>query len=300
MKYVITGASGHISKPIVLQLLNEGHDVTVIGRSAGNLQELVSKGAKAATGSVEDIAFLTETFKGADAVYLMTPPNFGTASIKAFIASIGANYATALKASGVKNAVVLSSVGAHLANGVGPVDGLHRLEQELKKLEDVNILFLRPAYFYYNLFANLELIRHQQIIGSNFAAAQGKFPIVHTSDIADAAVDALLNLNFKGHTVKYVVSDEVGTDQIAAAIGKALGKPELPWVVFSDDQAFQGMVQAGLPEDISRNYVEMGNAINTGIMSEDYYKQNNRTLGKVKLEDFAKEFASVYNAPAQA
>ncbi|QEC41977.1 NAD(P)H-binding protein [Pseudobacter ginsenosidimutans] len=300
MKYVITGASGHISKPIVLQLLSEGHDVTVIGRSAGNLQELTGKGAKAAIGSLDDAAFLTETFKGADAVYLMTPPNYNSQSIKDYIASVGKNYSTALKASGVQYAVVLSSIGAHLSSGVGPVDGIHRLEQELNKLENVNILYLRPAYFYYNLFSNLELIRHQNIIGSNFSAGAGQFPLVHTSDIAAAAAEALLKLDFKGHSVKYVVSDEAGTDQIAATIGKAIGKPGLPWVKFTDDQALQGMQQAGLGEDISNNYVEMGNAIDSGVMSEDYFQNGNGPIGKVKLADFAQEFAAVYNATTPA
>lgn len=300
MKYVITGSSGHISKPIVLQLLNEGHDVTVIGRSAGNLGELTSKGAKAAIGSVDEIPFLTDTFKGADAVYLMVPPNFAAANMKDYIAFVGNNYAAALKASGVKNAVVLSSIGAHRSSGLGPIDGIHRVEQELNKLADVNILFLRPAYFYYNLFANLELIRHQNILGGNYTAAAGKFPLVHTSDIAAAATDALLKLDFKGHSVKYVVSDEVSTDQIAAAIGKAIGKPALPWVKFSDEQAFQGMQQAGLPEDIARNYVEMGNGMGSGIMTEDYFKQGNGPIGKVKLDDFAKEFAAVYHASTNA
>ena len=75
MKYVITGGAGHISKPVVEKLLAGGHLVTVIGRNAENLKELVAKGATAAVGSVDDIKFLTKTFQGADAVYTMIPPN---------------------------------------------------------------------------------------------------------------------------------------------------------------------------------------------------------------------------------
>ena len=65
MKYVITGGAGNISKPLALQLLTAGHAVTVIGRSEGNLKELTDAGAKAAIGSVEDLAFLTAAFFGA-------------------------------------------------------------------------------------------------------------------------------------------------------------------------------------------------------------------------------------------
>jgi uncharacterized protein YbjT (DUF2867 family) len=117
MKYVITGGAGNISKPMAEKLLAVGHEVVVIGRNAENLKSLTDKGAKAAIGSVEDVAFLTETFKGADAVYTMVPPTFGAADWKAHIAQIGKNYADAIKAAGVKYVVNLSSIGAHLQKG---------------------------------------------------------------------------------------------------------------------------------------------------------------------------------------
>ncbi|WP_315820426.1 NAD(P)H-binding protein [Paraflavitalea speifideaquila] len=74
MNYVLTGGAGHITKPLAETLLAAGHQVTIIGRNAANLQELVNKGAKAAIGTVTDIPFLTAAFAGADAVYIMNPP----------------------------------------------------------------------------------------------------------------------------------------------------------------------------------------------------------------------------------
>ena len=55
------------------------------------------------------------------------------------------------------------------------------------------------------------------------------------------------------------------------------------------------MIQAGLPEEIAKNYAEMGNALQTGVMAEDYWKHR-PVLSKIKLEDFAKEFAAVYKS----
>lgn len=296
MKYAITGAAGHISKPLALELLAAGHEVTVIGRSAENLKALTDKGAKAAIGSVDDVAFLTSVFEGKDAVYTMVPPNYGASDLKAYIHNVDSNYAAAIKASGVKNVVNLSSIGAHLSNGAGPINGLHFGEQDLNKLDGVNILHLRPAFFYYNLYASLDLIKNLNIIGSNFSVAAGKFPIVHPTDIAEVAAKALLALDFKGHSHVYIASDEVGTDQIATEIGNAVGKPGLPWIEFPDDQALQGMLASGLGQSLATNYVEMGNGINSGIINEDYFKQPNRVLGKTKLKDFAIEFAAAYNA----
>lgn len=295
MKYVITGGAGHISKPVTEKLLAAGHEVTVIGRNGDRLKEMKAKGAKIAVGSVEDVQFLANAFKGADAVYTMVPPNFSATDWKAWIGQIGENYSKAINTAGVKYVVNLSSVGAHVPDGVGPVSGLHRAEAALNQLKDVNIKHLRPSYFFDNLLANTGLAKNAGIIGSNFGGENFTMILVDTNDIAEAASEELLNLQFKGHTVRYIASDEINTNKIAQVLGNAIGKPELPWVVFSNDDALNGMLQAGLPEEIAKNYAEMGNAIHTGLMFEDYWKHHPGKLGKVKLEDFAKTFATVYN-----
>lgn len=295
MKYILTGGAGNITKPIALALLKAGHAVTLIGRNAANLKELTDAGASAAIGSVEDKDFLTRVFQGADAVYTMVPPVFTASDWKTYIGQIGKNYAEAIAAAGVKYVVNLSSMGAHLEEGVGPVSGLHRAENALNTLKDVHIKHLRPSYFYQNLLANIPMIKHMGIIGANFSAEAGKFPIVATDEIAAAATESLLALDFSGHSIRYIVSDEVGTDQLAAALGAAIGKPDLAWVQFTDEQALAGMLQAGLPEEVAKNYVEMNHAIATGSMFEDYFR-NRPEPGRVKLEDFAKTFAAAYNA----
>jgi uncharacterized protein YbjT (DUF2867 family) len=295
MKYVITGSLGNISKPVSQTLIRAGHDVTVITSKQENTAAIEALGAKAAVGSVEDPAFLAKTFSGADAVYTMVPPTYTAADWKAWIGGIGKNYADTIKAAGIKYVVNLSSIGGHLEDGVGPVNGLHRAEEALNTLADVNIKHLRPAYFYPNLFSNIGLIKQAGIMGANFAVADNKFPIAHPADIAVVTAEELLQLNFSGHVVRYIASDEVSTDTIAAEIGKAIGKPELPWVPFTSEQAYDGMKSAGLPEEVAKNYVEMNNAINSGIMSEDYWRNHPGTLGKTKLEDFAKVFAAAYN-----
>ena len=296
MKYVITGGAGHISKPLTEKLLTAGNAVTVIGRNAENLKELVAKGAKAAIGSVEDVQFLTQTFKGADAVYTMVPPNFAPVDWKAWIGQIGTNYAKAIEAAGVKYVVNLSSIGAHLIDGAGPVSGLHRAEAALNELTGVNIKHLRPGYFFANLLVNVDLVKNAGIIGSNFGGDNLKMILADTSDISEAAFEELSALTFTGHSYRYIASDERNTNEIARIIGKTVGKPELQWITFSNDDAYNGMIQAGLPDEVAKNYAEMGDAFNKGIATEDYWKHHPEKLGKVKLEDFAKTFAAVYNA----
>lgn len=159
MKIIVTGSLGHISKPLAQELITKGHEVTIVSRSAGNQEAITELGAKAAIGSVEDAAFLTQAFAGADAVYAMTPPNFAVAGMIAYYRNTAGAYAEAVQNTGVKRVVYLSSYGADLDKGTGIIVGSHQAESILNELENVCVACLRPGYFYYNLYNFLDMIR---------------------------------------------------------------------------------------------------------------------------------------------
>ena len=293
MKYVVTGSLGNISKPLAEKLVAAGHSVTIISSKAEKTSQIEALGAKAAIGSVEDIGFLTKTFTDADAVYTMVPPNFSPGNWKKYIAGIGENYAAAIKAAGVKNVVDLSSIGAHMPDGCGPVSGLYFAEKALNGLDGVNVKHLRAGFFFQNFFGNIGMIKHMGIIGGNYGEGT-TLTLVHTDDIADAAAEELLGLSFKGKSIRYVIGDEKTTNQVAAILGKAIGKPELPWIDFKDEDTFAALVQAGLSEEIAKNYAEMGAAMRNGEMTAEYKTDRPSAFGKTKLEAFAPVFAAVY------
>lgn len=294
MKYVITGSIGHISRPIVQKLVAAGHRVSVITSNVSRASEIETLGATPLVGSVLDVAFLKKAFSGADAVYTMVPPTFAATDWKKHITTVGQNYATAIQGSSVKYVVNLSSIGAHLKDGCGPVSGLFGVERALNELEGVAVVHLRPGFFYYNFYANIGMIKHMGFIGGNYGAGT-RLVMVHTNDIADTAADLLLNTSFSGKSVRYISSDEKTTDEIATILGKAIGKPDLKWVDFSDEQSTGGMIQAGLPEEIAKNYTEMGASMRSGAMSADYEKTGQRPSGKISFAEFAREFAAAYN-----
>lgn len=290
MKYVVLGSLGHISKPLSEKLIAARNEVTIVSSRPERAEEILLMGAKAAIGSVDDVAFLTRTFKGADAVYTMVPPNFGVRDWKQAISKTGENIATAIKASGVKNVVNLSSVGAHMKDGCGPVSGLHYVEKALNELNGVNVKHLRAGFFYTNFLTNIDMIKNMGIVGGNYGD-NASLVLVHPSDIAEFACQELLSLSFKGKSIRYIASDEKTTTEVAAILGKAIGKPDLSWVNFSDKDTLSGMTQMGLPEEVARNYTEMGSAMRSGEMESDYYKNRPSVFGKSKLESFA---TSVY------
>ncbi|HRX10835.1 MAG TPA: hypothetical protein P5210_04235, partial [Draconibacterium sp.] len=118
--------------------------------------------------------------------------------------------------------------------------------------------------------------------------------IVHPNDIAEVAAEELLGLSFKGKSIIYIVSDEKTTTEISSILGKAIGKPEIPWVNFTDEDTLNGMLQAGVPMEIAKNYTEMGAAMRSGEMDADYRKNKPSEFGKIKLEDWAPVFAGAY------
>jgi len=292
MKITLTGSTGNITKPLAEILVAKGHEVKIISSNTDRTEEIKSLGAIPLIGSVSDIEFLKDAFTGADAIYTMVPPNFAAPKFRAYIKSIGENYAVAIKESGVKKVINLSSVGADLPDGTGPIAGLHDVENIFAALNGVDVKHLRAGYFYINFLANIDMVKHANILGSNFGA-DSKLVLVHPRNIAEVAAE-VLESNFTGKTIQYVASDDESTPaDVAKALGTAVGNPALPWIEFSDEDALNGMVGAGLPEEIAKNYVEMGNAIRSNKLFVDYYK-NRPVLGNIKLKDFAAEFAAAY------
>lgn len=289
MKITLTGSLGNISKPLAQQLIAAGHDVTIISSSESKVKDIEALGAKAAIGSIADASFLTRAFAGADVVYTMVPPNFGATDYRKYVSDSAANYAEAIRKNGITRVVNLSSIGADIDGGTGQISGVHDGEQVLNALQGVAVKHLRAGFFYVNFYANIDMIKHLGFIGANYGP-DTRMVMVHPGDIA-AAVAEELQTPFTGKSVRYITSDERSAGEVAAILGAAIGKPDLQWVQFTDEQALAGMLQAGLPEPISKNFIEMNKAVGSGILWKDYDALGNKPTGKIKLEEFAKEFA---------
>jgi len=292
---VITGATGKTGSAVAEALLAKGQKVRVIGRDAAKLKGFTAKGAEAAVGDLGDRAFLTKTFKGADAVYVLIPPNLGVADFRAYQKQIGETIVAAIKGSGVKYVVHLSSQGAHLPDRTGPIVGLHEQEERLNRLDGVNVLHLRPTYFMENLLMNIDLIKKMNIMGS---AVRGnvKFAMIATKDIGVYASERLMKRDFSGKSVRDLLGQrDLSLDEAAAVIGKKLGKPDLKYVAFPYDDAEKGMVSMGLTPDMSRLYIEMSKALNDGLFAVNIPRTKENTT-PTSIEEFADVFAKIFGA----
>lgn len=299
MNIVITGSLGNIGKPLTALLVEIGHNVTVIASKLERQAAIEALGAKAAIGTFLDVDFLTQTFQGADIVYLMEAwEGIGSIFDKDvdFVAAfeqIGNNYKTAVAHAGIKRVVHLSSIGAHTDQGTGSLYLHNKVEKILRQLPDVvSIKFMRPVGFYTNLFRNLESIRNKHAIVSTYGGDK-KEPWVSPLDIA-ATVAAEMEKPFEGKTVHYLASDEVSPNEIVQLLGEAIGEPELIWTVVPDEQMLGGMLASGMNEWIAKGFIAMQAAQRSGALYEDFYRHK-PAFGKTRFKDFVKEFAEVYH-----
>ncbi len=300
MNIVVTGSLGNIGKPLTRDLVSKGHSVTVISSKPERKKNIEALGAKAAIGTMQDVNFLTATFKDADIVYLMeTWEGLGslfdkTIDFKAGMLQIGYDYKEAIERAGIKKIVHLSSIGAHSDKGFGSLSVHHDIENILKQLPlDVSIKFMRPVGFYTNIFRFMDTIKTQSAIISNYGG-DDKEPWVSPKDIANVIAEEMES-PFVGRTVRYIASDEISPNEIAKVLGEAIGNTNLKWVVISDYELLNGMLEAGINDDVAKNMVETYASQRGGLLFEDFYRSK-PTWGKVKFKEFAEEFALFYKS----
>jgi NAD(P)H dehydrogenase (quinone) len=306
MKIIVTGSLGNISQPLTKILVAQGHVVTVVSSDPKKQAAIEHLGAVPAIGSIADVNFLVNTFKGADAVYAMIPLSFSEPDLGDYLRRMAQNYARALKEAGTKRVVLMSGWAADLVKA-------ENVEHVLDGL-DASITIMRPGSFYTNFYQSIDLIKGKGLIGKFLTlrysglwnlltgktgllmgnyGGDDRIVFVSPKDIADAVAEELL-LMPEEKTIRYVGSEEMTCNKAASIIGNAVGKPWLKWVLLSDKEMLQGLKMAKLPEKLAETLVEMQAAMHSGKTLENFHR-NRPKMGKVKLADFAKEFAAVYH-----
>jgi len=260
----ILGATGNVGRKIADDLIKKDEKVRLVARSRDQLRGMVTKEAQALAGDILDTEFLVKAFSGADAVFTLIPPHLKADNFIAHANKVGESIARALEIAKIEYVVNLSSIGAELAQGTGPIVGLHNQEERLNRIKGLNILHIRAAYFMENLLANIDLIKSRGIMGS---AMRGDlaFPMIATKDVAAVAADRLSKRDFHGSTVQELFGNrDTSMIEAASIIGRKIGKPDLAYVMLPYEEAEKGLTSAGLSSDMSRLYIEMSRAFNEG------------------------------------
>src|SRR6266478_6572465 len=289
--YVILGASGNTGSIIADSLLSKGKKVCVLGRDLGRLHRFVRQGAEAFTTDVSDAAALTKAFSGARAAYLMLPPITSREDQERESDTI----AKAVTESGLRYAVHLSSYGAQVPEGTGPVTGLHSSEKKLNAISGLNVLHLRAAYFMENNLAAITMIQGMGIFG-HALLPDLKLPMIATRDVGYYAAHRLLHLDFSGKQTRELLGErDLSMTEATAVIARGIGKPDLRYVQFPYDQVQQVLEQMGMTPKKAAVYIEMFKAINAGVLAAQEPRSRENTT-PTSFETFVQDdFTPAYH-----
>jgi uncharacterized protein YbjT (DUF2867 family) len=263
---VITGATGQTGHIAAKTLLERGQKVRVLGRSAAKLAPLAAMGAEALAFDIHDEAALTKAFTGADAVYALNPPDITNEDVIGHYDRNSEALVAAIKGSGVKHVVALSSIGAQLPEGSGPILGLHRMEEKFNTIRHLNVLHLRPAYFMENTLAQISVIQKFGAVGG-IIKGDVKFPMIATKDIGVVAAEKLERRDFTGiSTHELLGPHDISMNEAAKIIGAGIGKPGLSYMEAPVPMFVMGLRQAGLSANMAELIAEMCLSVNTGVL----------------------------------
>ena len=285
---VVTGASGRTGKIVAETLLAKGKSVRVIGRDAGRLAPLVELGADAAIGSVEDLPSLSISFEGAEAVYLVLPEDLSQPDVCGHQERISDCYTAAIARARVRFVVNLSSIGAQHAKGTGPIVGLHNQEQKLNRIEGLNVLHLRCAYFMENIFASAKPLIGMGVLPGGMRGDIA-IPWIATRDIGTYAAMRLEARDFAGSSIQELHGQrDIAMNEAASIVGKAIGNPDVRYVQLPNSVLTDNLLKMGMPEESVDLILEMWEGANTGLISP-LEQRSARNTTPTSLDSFVRE-----------
>jgi len=294
--FVVLGATGNTGAAAVRALIAKGEKVRAVGRDTAKIARMFGEGAEAFAADVNDTAGLTRSLSGATAAYLMIPPQMSAQDFLEAGNKISDAISEAVKASGVSQVVLISSVGGQQEAKTGPIVGLHRFEKKLEAVSGLNVLALRPALFMENFLMAIGLIQSMGFIG-NGIKGEMKMPMIATKDIGQRAAAALVTRDFAGfQTQELLGPQDYSHEEAARILGAEIGKPKLAYQKFPSFLVEQAIKQMGLPAKTAALMSEMNEAANDGLLNPQEPRSEKNTT-PTTLEAFAKEtFAPAYNA----
>jgi uncharacterized protein YbjT (DUF2867 family) len=296
--FVICGATGNVGSKIAEALLAAGEPVRVIGRERVRLGPYAARGAEPWPGDIGDGAFLERAFTGTRGAFVLIPPRYDAPDFRGYQSRIVDTLVAVVSKAHVPRVVALSSIGAHLSEGTGPILGLHELEAKLHGLRDTAVVCLRPGYFMENHLWSIPVIRAQ---GVNGGALRGDVPIpmIATKDISEAAARLLREGTFTGHTIRYLLGPrDLTMSEATRVLGEAIGKPGLKYVEFPEEETRKAMTGMGMSRSAVDAMVEMERSLGGGRIRPTQQRNADNTTS-TPLEEFAKTvFSTVYRTAA--
>ena len=236
MKIGVSGASGHLGRAVVSELLQRagGHEVVAITRTP----ETVSGPAQGRFGDYNQSESLARAYAGLDRLLIITtvdaePGKRGAQNVAAIDAAVQA---------GVRHIVFMSAVGTRQEDEPARGASYWRGEQHL--------IATAPAWtiLRMNFYAEAFVLLAQQALAQGVLAglAENRAAFVARGDVAAAAAGILTGHGHAGAIYNATGPELLSGAQRAGLIAEIAGRP-VAFRVITEEQLRAALAKAGLP-----------------------------------------------------
>jgi uncharacterized protein YbjT (DUF2867 family) len=260
--FAVLGASGNTGKVVAETLLRQKKKVRVVLHDAAKGKAWSEAGADVAIADVDEEATIERAFSGAEGVYVLLPPNFGSSQVRVDNNRRANAIAAAVEAAGVQHVVLLSSIGAQQSAGTGPVIGLHDAETIFRRA-NAAVTFVRAAYLMENWGGSLYAV--EQGVLPTFLVADKAIPQVATRDVGTAAARLLAEGGSGKRVIQLAGPREYSPRDVAAAIERIVGKP-IAVQQAPEEAIAPALMGAGMNAEWARLVEELTHGFNSDIV----------------------------------
>lgn len=262
--FVIAGGSGRVGSAAALALIEAGHDVRVLVRRKEAAELWRSRGAEARVLDLRDRQELTVALRGTRGMFALLPFDLTAADLDRHARSIVDALAGSVRDAEVPHVVALSSGGAHLSSGTGPIAGLHLLEEALRATPAM-ITALRSGHFQEKVDDVIDVAEATGTFPVFASSADKPLPQVATRDLGGEVARALRNPPLESEVVD-VLGPEYTEREVAHLLGQALGQDLVIELV--PPQAWPGAMEAaGFPAHVAQSLAELYSADEHGLLA---------------------------------
>lgn len=210
MTILVVGARGHVGRGVTRGLLGRGERVRASSRRPD--AAAAPAGVEPVRGDLDDPATFPALLDGVRKAFVYAHADQAEA------------FAAAARKAGVEHIVLLSSNSVLFPDrSSNPVAMEHLAVEQALRASGVDWTFVRPGYLATNTYRWRRPISEERTVRGAFP--DGSTPLVHEQDVADVAVQALLDDRHRGHAYLVLGGAALTERQQVAAIGDALGEP---------------------------------------------------------------------------
>jgi len=285
--YAVVGSTGQVGGAVVRALRAKGYEVRAILRNAAKAGPLEALGAQTYVVSAEDPVKLKTAFEGVDGVFFMVPPLLNALDPRSENRVILTAAVHALQASHVPKVVLLSSIGAQLAEGTGLILKAHDMEQAILPI-GIPTASIRAATFMDNLRALLPHIRETGKWPTPLEQLDKPMELIATEDIGKLAAQLLTEPWNTNRILELEGPRLYSLQESAAILSKALSR-SVEVETLPREHRISMFQQFGMSPASAADMVEMEDGFDAGTLTFEGGEGIESVKGEITFEHWVEE-----------